>query len=201
MGELMVRHRTGLDRGARVLRSARASALGLQLPGTVSAGTRWRGRLDVVLLPHELRVAGHGGIWRYPLREMVLASDGGAGPGGLRVDFLMGPPLVATLDDRGALLRCLRFQVAAVERSLTSTTDEAAWQARGRLVALTPGRSDATLTTAIDLLLDRAGRRPVAVADPGRADGPWSSGSPMLRLVEDLQSRRWDLLLRREAGA
>jgi len=201
MGEAMVRRRTGLDRGARVLRSARASARGLQLPGPVAAGTRWRGRLDVVLLPHELRVAGHGGIWRYPLAEIVFASDGGAGPGGLRVDFLMGPPLVADLDDRGALLRCLRFQVAAVERSLASSADRAVWQARGRLVAVTPGRSEDTLTTAIGLLLDRSGRRPAAVADPVRADGLWGRGSPMVGLVEDLQSRRWDLLLQREAGA
>ena len=116
------------------------------------------------------------------------------------MDFLMGGPLVATLDDGGALLRSLRFQVAAFERSLASDADVAAWEARGRLVAVAPAGSNDTLTTAIGLLLDRSDRGPVSRSGTGDAEETWGDGSDMGCLVEDLQSRRWDLLLRREAG-
>ena len=54
--------------GAWLLRGAAASGTG------VRRACAWRARLDVVLLAGELRVAGNGGLWRYQVADMVLAS-------------------------------------------------------------------------------------------------------------------------------
>jgi len=118
MGTLMVRRRTGLSRDACILAAARCSHEGLRLPDPVSAGTRWHARFDVVLLPGELRVAGNGGLWRYQVSDMVLASPGLDTTGAVRVDFLEGDPLVVTVRHGRALLAALRGQIEQYERAL-----------------------------------------------------------------------------------
>jgi len=141
MGALMVRRRTGLPRDACVLVAARGRYEGLLLPGTVSAGTRWHARLDVVLLPGELRVAGNGGLWRYPVADMVLATSDPA-TGAVRVDFLEGEPLVVRVRDGGALLAGLGDQIEQYERALRSDGHLTMWLVRDHLTGADLGVVD-----------------------------------------------------------
>ena len=174
MGALLVRRRTGLSPGARVLAAARAGHTGLCLPGPVSTGTRWRRRLDVVLLPGELRVAGGGGIWRYAVDEMVLAVPDPVIRGALRVDLLEGDPLVVPVRRGAGLLVALRRQIADAEWSAV-TRGETGRVARP-VVRLVRGPQEAPrhdgsmdeLTSAIGLLHARRGRPidRVPAADP-----------------------------------
>lgn len=149
--EMTVRRRTGLDRTARVLAAARADPRGIRLPGAVAGVIRWRSRIDVVLVADELRIAGHGGIWRYPVHDMVLVS--GAPGGTLRVDFLLGGPLVVSLDDEGELLGRLRRAVEAHGRASGSGRRVALLEVGRRRVAVVPSGSDDAVTAAIALLL------------------------------------------------
>ena len=199
MGRLLLKRRARLSRDTQIVASARVGYAGLQLPGPVSAGTRWRGRLDVVLVPGELQVAGHGGIWRYPVADMVLASESGLAVAGLRVDFLVGGPLVVALSDRGAVLSGLQRQILEYERSLQTDAPVAAWEARGRLVSVVPTGSAAALTSAIGLLLDRSTQRATDRTEPTATDGTDDVG--LGQLVEHLRSRRRQLLARHEMSA
>jgi hypothetical protein len=168
MGALMVRRRTGLPRDACVLVAARGRYEGLLLPGTVSAGTRWHARLDVVLLPGELRVAGNGGLWRYPVADMVLATSDPA-TGAVRVDFLEGEPLVVRVRDGGALLAGLGDQIEQYERALRSDGHLTMWLVRDHLTGADLEASVQALTPAIGLLHARRAVPPEHVPTCGWA--------------------------------
>ena len=157
MGVRMVRRRAGLPRDACVLAAARGSHEGLLLPGRVSAGTRWHARLDVVLLPGELRVAGNGGLWRYPIADMVLASTD-TSSGALRVDFLEGEPLVVRVGDDGALVAGLQRQIEQFERTLRTDGRLTVWLVRDHLTGAGLEASVHALTPAIGLLHARRAR-------------------------------------------
>jgi hypothetical protein len=195
MGRLLLKRRAGLSRDTQIVASARVGYAGLQLPGPVSAGTRWRGRL----VPGARLAAGHGGIWRYPVADMVLASESGLAVAGLRVDFLVGGPLVVALGDRGAVLSGLQRQILEYERSLQTDAPVAAWEVRGRLVSVVPTGSEAALTSAIGLLLDRSAQRTTDRTEPTATDGTDDVG--LGQLVEHLRSRRRQLLARHEMSA
>jgi hypothetical protein len=192
MGTLLIRRRTGLSRDAAILIAARGDFSGLRVPGPVSAGTRWHSRLDVVLLPGELRIAGNGGIWRYRVADMVQVSSDPDTLGAVRVEFLEGDPLVVTVRDGGALLGALKWQLEGYERALRTNRREAA-----RLVPehLVDGRFSTpvyTITPAIDLLnAHRKGDGGTVVAD--RPDPEPRELAHRAR-VEILRARRRDLL-------
>ena len=169
MGALMVRRRTGLSRNACVLAAARGHYEGLRLPGPVSAGTRWHARLAVVVLPGELRVAGSGGLWRYLVSDMVLASVAPDGAGAIRVDFLEGDPLVVTVRDGGALLAALRHQVEQYERAIRHDRPLTARLVRDHLTGADLEVSVHALTPAIGLLYARRTRPPDSVPMGGWA--------------------------------
>jgi hypothetical protein len=175
--------------------SARCTDHGLQLPGQVSAGIRWRGRFDALLLPGELRVVGHGGVWRYPVADMVFVSDGGLGPSGLRVDFLVGSPLLVDVCDGGEIIEGLRRQLLEYERSLSNDSHIAAWPATGRLVAIVPARSEPALNAAIGLLLHRTTRGRVTGDETAPVGGAHTG---FTGLVDDLRAHRRGLLARNE---
>ena len=191
MGVRMVRRRTGLPRDACVLVVARGSYEGLLLPGRVSAGTRWHARLDVVLLAGELRVAGNGGLWRYQVADMVLASADAA-TGALRVDFLEGEPLVFRVGDHGALLAALRRQIELYERALRTDGHLAVWLVRDHLTGAELEASVHALTPAIGLLHARRARPLEHVPAGGWASGPVDVAHRAT--VDALRARRRDLL-------
>jgi hypothetical protein len=192
MGTLLIRRRTGLTRDASIVVAARGDFRGLRVPGPVSAGTRWHSRLDVVLLPGELRIAGNGGIWRYRVADMVQVSADPDTPGALRVEFLEGDPLVVTVPDGGALLDALKVQLEGYERALRTDSGEAA-----RLVPehLVDGRFSSpvyTITPAIDLL--NAQRKGDADTETTRFEDPAPREEAHRARVEILRARRRDLL-------
>lgn len=197
MRELLIRRRCALGKDAPVIASARCTDHGMQLPGQVSFGIRWRGRFDAVLLPGELRVVGHGGVWRYPIADMVFVSDGGLGQAGLRVDFLVGSPLVVDVRDGGEIIDGLRRQVLDYERSLSGDVDVAAWPTSGRLVAIVPAGSEPALNAAIGLLLHRTTRGRVTGGDAVPTVGA-HTGFP--GLVDDLRAHRRNLLADSESS-
>jgi len=168
MGVRMVRRRTGLPRDACVLAAARGSYQGLLLPGQVSAGTRWYPRLDVVLLSGELRVAGTGGLWRYRVADMLLASTDDA-TGSLRIDFLDGEPLVVRVGDPGPLVAGLRRQIEQYERSLRDDGHLTVWLVRDHLAGGVLEASVHALTPAIGLLHARRAVPPEHVPTCGWA--------------------------------
>ncbi len=194
MGTLMVRRRTGLSRDASILVTARGDYRGLRVPGPVSAGTRWHARLDVVLLPGELRIAGNGGIWRYRVADMVQVAPDPVAAGAIRVEFLHGDPLVVTVRDGGTLLAELRRQLEGYERALRATGGTAALLTPDHVVDGRFTTPILTVTPAIDLL--NAQRR----GDGGpaarvRADPSSQAGERARRArVEALRARRRDLL-------
>ena len=174
MGVRMVRRRAGLPRDACVLTAGRGSYEGLLLPGRVSAGTRWHARLDVVLLPGELRVAGNGGLWRYRVADMVLASADDA-TGALRVEFLEGEPLVVRTGDPGPLVSGLRRQIGYHERALREGGHVPVWLIRDRLPGAAPEASAHVLTSAIGLLHARRVRFPEHLPVVGHGPIPWDA--------------------------
>ncbi len=192
MGALLVRRRTGLARDACVLVATRGHYRGLRLRGPVSAGTRWHARLDVVLLPGELRIAGNGGIWRYRVAEMVEVSADPETTGAVRVDVLDGNPLVVTVSDGGALLDGLSRQLDGYEQVLRTDPDEAVRSVRDHVVDSWFTSPVATLTPAIDLLNARCIRQAVAGSSDRSVDTT-REGAHHVR-VEVLRGRRRDLL-------
>jgi hypothetical protein len=192
MRTLLIRRRTGLTRDVTILIAVRGDFRGLRVPGPVSAGTRWHARLDVVLLPGELRVAGNGGIWRYRVPDMVQVSADPDTPGAIRVEFLEGDPLVVTVRDGGALLGALKWQLEGYERALRSHRGEAA-----RLVSehVVDGRFTTpvfTITPAIDLLnAQRKGDGGTVLTDQ---PAPEPRERAHRARVEILRARRRDLL-------
>ncbi len=196
MRTLLIRRRTGLTRDATILTAVRGDFRGLRVPGPVSAGTRWHARLDVVLLPGELRVAGNGGIWRYRVADMVQVSADPDTPGAIRVEFLEGDPLVVTVRDGGALLGALKWQLEGYERALRTNRGEAARLEPEHVV---DGRFTTpvhTITPAIDLLnAQRKGDGGTVLTDrpdpaPRRAGPPSPGGDPAGPSTRSAQCRR-----------
>ena len=168
IGAALVRRRASLPRDAAIVAMAGGDYRGLSLPGPIAGLQRWRAGLDVVLLPEELRIAGNGGIWRYPVASMLCASGPETGPGQIRVDFVDGASMCIRLDDDGTLLSRLRRQIreydaalrmggagAEAVRALPSTPDlaesEVALDTAVQLLnALSAGSRDGTRTLRID---------------------------------------------------
>lgn len=198
MGVRMVRRRAGLPRDTRVLAAGRGSHEGLLLPGRVSGGTRWHARLDVVLLPGELRVAGNGGLWRYRVADMVLASADDA-TGALRVDFLEGEPLVVRVGDHGPLVSGLRHQIEHHERALRTDGHLTVWLVRDQLTGTGHESSVHALTSAIGLLHARQVRPPEHVPPGSWGPNPWDAAHRAH--VESLRAGRRELLTRARVPA
>ena len=163
----------------------------------MSAGTRWHARLDVVLLPGELRIAGNGGIWRYRVADMVQvsadpdASTDPDGSGAIRVEFLRGDPLVVTVRDGGTLLGALQRQLEGYEWALRCDGVEAVRQVPEHVV---DGRFTTpihTVTPAIDLLNARRKGDDDPTLPDRRADVREAARRSR---VEILRARRRDLL-------
>jgi len=192
MGALMVRRRTGLSREARILAATRGRYEGLHLPGPASAVTRWSARLDVVLVPGELRVSGNGGLWRYQVSDIVLVSAGAGGTDTVRFDFLEGEPLVVTLRDREPLLAALRLQIEEYERALRNDGHLTVWLVRDHLTGADLEASVQALTPAVNLLHSRRLRTLDRVPSGGwAADGHESAHRER---VEVLRAARRNLV-------
>jgi hypothetical protein len=165
----LVRRRTGLPADAVIEVAAEGDYRELNLPGPIAGLQRWRARLDVVLLPGELRIAGNGGIWRYPVASMLCATGPVSGPGRLRVDFVGGESLRIRLDETGTVLALLRHQIAEYDTALRAGDPAVlatpAWRSLPHL-----GESEVVLDTAVQLLNTlcaraRGGSHPVGLVD------------------------------------
>jgi hypothetical protein len=112
-----VRRRLQVPRHEHLVAWARATDIGMQFPFPV-AGTVRRWAPYVALTDQALWVCRSGVTARFGLEEVVMTALVDQPDGALRVDFLVGEPLVVLLSDGGRFDHALAREVRALDRKL-----------------------------------------------------------------------------------
>ena len=184
------RRRASVPTARGVLASAHGQVRGLRVPGPAWSARRRRARIEVAVAPGALWVSGTGGVRRFTVAEMVLASFAAGPPGTVRVDFLDGSPLCMTLDDDGTVLEAMRHEIWEFEKGLLLVRATCDGTQLDWALDVSPARlaeAEALLTTALDCPDDPVGTGP---------DG-WVRADLIRRSDELRRDARVDALRRR----
>jgi hypothetical protein len=112
-----VRRRLAIPHGEPLLAWALAEYRGMRVPGPPMVPSKhWQAL--VALTPDSVWLSSAGDLRRFPLGEIVLASEARQPAGALRIDFAQGDPLVVLVADRGGFASRLRGEIRSFDKAL-----------------------------------------------------------------------------------